>query len=185
MARKRLWQYRKTKKENIPNRTDIDFRPQEANDRLIFGHFEADCIVSCKGSKSALLVLVDRKTRKTKIKKLERKAASLTSSSIVNALSVYKSSQIHSITYDNGCEFSKHEQVNEKLGCNSYFCKPYHAWEKGTVENINGLIRRFFPKGTDFDTITDEDIIKMENWINNLPMKVLGFKTPNEMALAA
>ena len=80
---------------------------------------------------------------------------------------------------------SKHEFVNEKLGCNSYFCKPYHAWEKGTVENINGLIRRFFPKGTDFDTITDEDIIKMENWINNLPMKILGFKTPNEMALAA
>ena len=92
---------------------------------------------------------------------------------------------LHSITYDNGCEFSKHELVNEKLGCNSYFCKPYHAWEKGTVENINGLIRRFFPKGTNFDTITDEDIIKMENWINNLPMKVLGFKTPNEMALAA
>ena len=57
--------------------------------------------------------------------------------------------------------------------------------KKGTVENINGLIRRFFPKGTNFDTITDEDIIKMENWINNLPMKVLGFKTPNEMALAA
>ena len=92
---------------------------------------------------------------------------------------------LHSITYDNGCGFSKHELVNEKLGCNSYFCKPYHACEKGTVENINGLIRRFFPKGTNFDTITDEDIIKMENWINNLPMKVLGFKTPNEMALAA
>ena len=185
MARKKSWQYRKKKKENIPNRIDIDFRPKEADDRLVFGHFEADCIVSCKGSKSALLVLVDRLTRKTKIKKLERKIASLTSSSIVYALSVYNSSQIHSITYDNGCEFSKHELVNEKLGCNSYFCKPYHAWEKGTVENINGLIRRFFPKGTNFDTITDEDIIKMENWINNLPMKVLGFKTPNEMALVA
>lgn len=185
MARKKSLQYRKSKKENIPNRIDIDFRPKEANNRLVFGHFEADCIVSCKGSKSALLVLVDRMTRKTKIKKLERKVASLTSSSIVNALSVYNSSQIHSITYDNGCEFSKHENVNEKLECNSYFCKPYHAWEKGTVENINGLIRRFFPKGTNFDNITDEDIIKMENWINNLPMKVLGFKTPNEMAIAA
>ncbi len=185
MARKKTWQYRKTKQENIPNRIDIDFRPQEANDRLVFGHFEADCIVSCKGSKSALLVLIDRMTRKTKIKKLERKTSLLTSSSIVNALSVYNSSQIHSITYDNGCEFAKHEKVNEKLECNSYFCKPYHAWEKGTVENINGLIRRFFPKGTNFDNITDKDIIKMENWINNLPMKVLGFKTPNEMALAA
>ena len=67
----------------------------------------------------------------------------------------------------------------------SYFTRPYCSNDKGTLENINGLIRRFFPKGTNFDTITDEDIIKMENWINNLPMKVLGFKTPNEMALAA
>ena len=185
MARKCLWQYRKTKKENIPNRIDIDFRPKDANDRLVFGHFEADCIVSCKGSKSALLVLVDRMTRKTKIKKLERKVASLTSSSIVNALSEYNITHIHSITYDNGCEFAGHEMVNNELQCQSYFCNAYHSWEKGTVENINGLIRRFFPKKTNFDTITDKDIIKMENWINNLPLKVLGFKTPNEMYLAA
>lgn len=185
MARKRIWQIRKGKKELIPNRIDIDFRCQNANNRSEFGHFEADCIVSCKGSKSALLVIVDRMTRKTLIKKLERKTCSLTSSSIVSALHRYKVSNIHSITYDNGCEFSKHENVNKILHCKSYFCKPYHAWEKGTVENINGLIRRFFPKKTNFDTITHKDIIKMQNWINNLPMKVLGFKTPNEVALAA
>jgi len=87
------------------------------------------------------------------------------------------------MTYDNGSEFCYHEKVNEQLNMQSYFCKPYHAWEKSTVENINGLIRRFFPKGTNFDNITDEQIQYVENWINNRPMKILGFKTPNQKLL--
>ena len=84
------------------------------------------------------------------------------------------------ITYDNGCEFSQHEKINNELHCKSYFCKPYYSWEKGTVENINGLIRRFFPKGTDFDIITDDEIKRVEDWIDNRPTKVLGYLTPNE-----
>ena len=87
---------------------------------------------------------------------------------------------IKSITYDNGLEFSKHEKINKIFNISSYFCKPYHSWEKGTVENINGLIRRFFPKGTNFDKVSIKEIKYVENWINNRPMKVLGFKTPNE-----
>ena len=185
LARKRIWQYRKRKKSNIPNRIDIDLRPQNANDRLEFGHFEADTILSSKKSKSALLVLVDRKTRYTKIKKLDRKTASLTSSLIVSALSECNITHIHSITYDNGCEFVKHELVNEKLGTKSYFCKPYHAWEKGTVENTNGVIRRFFSKRTDFDKISDRKIKFVEDWINSKPMKILGFRTPAEAYLEA
>ena len=128
--------------------------------------------------------MVDRATRYTIIRKTASLTSIQTAKSIVKAMKPL-SNNIKSITYDNGKEFSKHEKINKILKTKSYFCKPYHSWEKGTVENINGLIRRFFPKGTNFDTITDEDIIKMENWINNLPMKVLGFKTPNEMALAA
>ena len=88
---------------------------------------------------------------------------------------------VHSITYDNGCEFARHEDVNKALQCKSYFCNAYHSWEKGMVENINGLIRRFLPKGTNFDNITDEEIKIIENWINNRSMKVLGWKSPNEM----
>ena len=166
----------------IENKINISERSEQANKRQEFGHFEADTIFSCKGSKSALLVIVDRLTRRTKIKKLERKSAALTSSSIVFALkSEYKSSQIYSITYDNGCEFAGHEDVNKMLHCKSYFCNPYHSWEKGTVENINGLIRRFLPKGTDFDTISDEYIQYIENWINNRSMKILNWKSPNEV----
>ena len=184
LTRKKKYNYKKNKgkkKVTIKNKVNISERPEEANQRLEFGHFEADTIFSCSGSKSALLVLVDRLTRKTHIKKLERKTASLTSSSIVVALSEYNILHIHSITYDNGCEFAGHEDVNKVLQCQSYFCNAYHSWEKGMVENINGLIRRFLPKGTNFDNITDEQIKKIENWINNRSMKILGWKSPNEI----
>ena len=140
LTRKKKYNYKKSKgkkKVIIKNKINISERPKEANQRLEFGHFEADTIFSCSGSKSALLVIVDRLTRKTHIKKLERKTASLTSSSIVVALSEYNILHIHSITYDNGCDFAGHEFVNTELNTVSFFCKPYHAWEKGTVENIN------------------------------------------------
>jgi IS30 family transposase len=185
LARKRIWQYRKRRKSNIPNRVDIDERPKEANERLEFGHFESDCVESIRTSSSALCVTPDRMTRYTKIRKLTQKTSFQASSQIISALSGYDVSQIHSITYDNGCENSKHEDVNKTLQIKSYFCKAYHSWEKGTVENINGLIRRWFPKKTDFDTITEKEIQFVEDWINNLPMKVLKFKTPYEAYLEA
>ena len=185
MASKRIWQYRKRRKSHIPNRVDIDERPQEANERLEFGHFESDCVESVRTSSSALVVTPDRMIRYTKIRKLTQKTSLQASSQIIFALSEYNLTQLHSITYDNGCENTKHEIVNEALQIRSYFCKAYHSWEKGTVENINGLIRRWFPKKTDFDTITEERIQFVEDWINNLPMKVLNFKTPHEAYLDA
>lgn len=172
----------KAMKSKIPNRTDIDFREQGANLRLEFGHFEADSVESGRkrGKKrnSCLTVIVDRATRKTTILKTVSKTSIETNKSILKALKTFKVKK--SITYDNGLEFSKHEEINKKLKTKSYFCKPYHSWEKGTVENINGLIRRFFPKGTNFDKIKHKDIKYVENWINNRPMKVLNYKTPNE-----
>ena len=86
-----------------------------------------------------------------------------------------------SITYDNGCEFSQHENINKLLNTKSYFARPYCSNDKGSVENINGLIRRFFPKGTNFDNISEEAIAYVEDWINNRPMKILGYKTPNQV----
>jgi IS30 family transposase len=170
---------KKTERTLIPNRTGIEQRPKEANERKEFGHFEADTVVSSK-SLACLLVIADRITRKIKIKKLARKTAELTSSSIIFALQMYNIIQLLTITYDNGSEFCWHDKVNKELKMQSFFCNPYSSWEKGTVENLNGLIRRFFPKKTDFDTITDEQIQQVEDWINNRPMKVLGYKSPNE-----
>ena len=171
---------RKTKKSHIPNRISIESRPENANQRKEFGHFESDCIESSKNSKTALLVIADRATRMTKIRKLTRKTAEQASSNIIFALKDYNIINLKTITYDNGSEFCYHEKVNSELKTESFFCNPYHSWEKGTVENINGLIRRFFPKGTDFDTITQEEIQYVEDWINNRPMKCLQFKTPLE-----
>jgi len=183
--------------KNIPNRIDIDFRTKEANLRLEFGHFEADSIESTRKREinnnnknnnvkkqkrySCLTVLVDRLSRKTIIRKTASKTSKSTSQSIIEALKPYSlNNTLKSITYDNGCEFSLHEKINKELNCKSYFCKPYASYEKGTVENINGLIRRFFPKGTNFDNISDEAIHYVEDWINNRPMEILNYMTPNE-----
>jgi IS30 family transposase len=172
---------KKTKRTLIPNRIDIDFRPQKANTREEIGHFEADTVVSCRDSKSALLVMADRATRMLRIKKLASKTAEQASNAIIFALKNSNMIKIaKTITYDNGSEFCWHEKVNKELNVQSFFCKPYHAWEKGTIENLNTLIRRFFPKKTNFDTITDKEIQYVEDWINNRPMKVLNYKTPNQ-----
>ena len=84
------------------------------------------------------------------------------------------------ITYDNGSENVLHEDVNEALGTRSYFCHPYRSWEKGTVENTIGIIRRLWPKKTDFATLTKYDVELMEMWLNNRPRKCLNFRTPIE-----
>lgn len=170
--------------KNIPNRVDIDLRDELANNRAEFGHFECDSIESCRTTKrgvrkSCLTVLVDRKTRMTIIRKTASLNSIQTTTSILKAMKPYRNT-IKSITYDNGKEFSKHEKINKLLNIKSYFCKPYHSWEKGTVENINGLIRRFFPKGTDFDTISEEEIAFVEDWINNRPMKIFNYISPRE-----
>ena len=169
--------------KNIPNRVDIDFRMKEANDRSQLGHFEADTIESkrIKGKQSGCLtVMVDRLSRKTFIRKTVSKTSQATTASIVKILKPLINN-INSITYDNGCEFSQHEKINKMLNIKSFFCKPYASYEKGTVENINGLIRRFFPKGTDFDTISEEEIAYVESWINNRPMKILNYMTPEQV----
>lgn len=174
--------YKPNNPKNIPNRIDIDLREELANFRLEFGHYECDTVESCKQrgkTKPCLTVLIERMSRKVLITKTASKTAKLTTTSIVTALRPHLRS-IKSITYDNGSEFSMHEKINKTLNIKSYFCKPYHSWEKGSVENINGLIRRFFPKGTDFGKISIKQIKYVENWINNRPMKVLNYLTPNE-----
>ena len=85
-----------------------------------------------------------------------------------------------SITYDNGLENVEHNLLNKDLGTRSWFCEPYHSWEKGQVENTNGLIRRFIPKRSRLEDLSDDKIIEVENWINDRPKKVLAFRTPNE-----
>jgi IS30 family transposase len=102
----------------------------------------------------------------------------------VNSLKYFPPKVRQSITYDNGTENALHEITNKKLGCKSYFCNPYHSWEKGTVENIIGIIRRFYPKKTDWKYVSQWDLNKVAKYINNRPMKLLGFKTPYQVFVA-
>jgi len=128
-----------------------------------------------------LNVLVERKTRVTKITKLPQKTAEQTREAIIRRLKKVSCVARGSITYDNGSENTHHEAINQALKMTSYFCEPYHSWEKGTVEQTNGLIRRYFPKKTNFNEISNDMIRYVEDLLNNRPRKCLNFKTPSEV----
>ena len=130
------------------------------------------------------MVLAERKARYVIIKKLKAKTAYYMHNATVESLKNYPAKIRQSITYDNGTENSLHELTNKTLGTESYFCTPYHSWEKGTVENIIGRIRRFYPKKTDWKNVTQWDLNKIARFINNRPMKLLGFKTPYQVFVA-
>ena len=172
---------RKTKGSKILDRVSIKERPPEIEERKEFGHFEADLVVSARNGKGAILTAVERVSRYTLIGKLEDKTSLQTNLALSFALSGYPKELLKSITYDNGLEFAGHKEVNNTYELTSYFCEPYHSWEKGSIENRNGVIRYYFPKGTDFSKITEEQIKYVQDKINNRPMKLLGFKTPKEV----
>lgn len=171
---------KKTQRVMIPNRVDIDLRPKEANERTEFGHKETDTMVSGKrhNSTTALAVLSDRKARHT----LLRKMKNLQPKTMNKALkSMAKGLKIRTMTYDNGIENKWHEKIAKTLSVKTYFCKPFHSWEKGTVENTIGRIRRFIPKGANVNDYSRQYIAKIEHWLNHTPRKCLKFKTPYEI----
>ena len=172
--------YRREKKSKIPNRICIDRRSEVINKRSEFGHWESDSIVSSK-SDVALNVLIERVSRKVKITRLIDRKSATTAEAILERLRHLPFDIRKSITYDNGSENCRHEKISALLGIIAYFCNPYHSWEKGGVENINGLIRRYVPKKMDLSKLTEKDIKYVENQLNNRPKKCLGYRTPNEV----
>ncbi len=171
--------YQKTG-EQIKNRTSVGLRPLAATTRKKCGHWEADMIVA--GDRThGLNVLVDRKSRLTHISFLKTKTAAATKKVILRRLKTYPRSLTQTMTYDNGSENTLHEELNEALGTASFFCAPYHSWEKGSVEQVNGLIRRFFPKGTNFHELGHGEINRVEKLLNNRPRKCLHYRTPYEV----
>jgi len=178
--RRKKHNWRSVKKTKIPNRIDISLRPESINNRTLFGNWESDSIEGVRWYGACLHVSVERKTRKTKIRKINRKTAENTNIAMKDIFWNMPRKAILTITPDNWTEFTAREKVRDELWIAFYFTHPYSSREKWTVERINWFIRRFFPKKTDFNTISDEEIQFVEDWINNRPMKVLGFKTPNE-----
>jgi transposase, IS30 family len=163
----------------IPNRIDISDRPAIVARKARLGDWEGDTVVSA-GHKGGLLTLVERKSQLTKISKLQRSTARATQRATVRRLKPIDKF-VHTITFDNGKEFAAHQDIAHALNARIFFATPYHAWERGLNENINGLIRDFFPKGTDFSTISNAEVAKVERLLNARPRKSLGFRSPQEV----
>lgn len=177
-AKKKRRKYPKGKRQMIPNRVGIEMRPMEINSNLVYGHCEADTIVSGKktGSKAALAVVCQRKGQYLSLRKIPSMKPRAFKNSV---LDIKKTQIILSFTMDNGLENREHEQFEAP----TYFCDPYSSWQKGKVENINRMIRRFFPKGCDINDYSNEYVKMVEDILNNKPRKSLGYKTPMEIML--
>lgn len=170
----------KPKKHYIPCRVSIDDRPAAVASRQEVGHWEVDTVGAIHNN-ATIHIMTERKSRYSKLTKLDKKITAHVQQAMIRRFSLTPRLLKKSFTYDNGKENCGHVMVNYKLGTKSYFCHPYHSWEKGTVENTIGLIRRFFPKKTNFASVMPETIKKVEDWLNHRPRKCLKFKTPYEV----
>lgn len=163
----------------IKDQVSIDSRPQHIQLREEVGHWEGDLMIGV-GQKSAIATVVERKTRYTFIMKIDNRKSKTVTKAFAKSLNTLPKNIRKSMTYDNGIEMANHKWLTNNTGIDIYFAHPYSSWERGTNENTNGLIRRFFPKGTDFNSITIKQLKDAEYSLNNRPRKVLGYKTPNE-----
>ena len=163
----------------IKNRVSIDQRSNTVEKRVQFGDLEVDLIIG-KNHEQAILTINDRASGMLKMKKVESKQAPVVTRAIIELLDDWKP-YIRTITADNGKEFAGHEMVAECLAIDYYFAHPYHSWERGSNENLNGLIRQYFPKGSDFTLLSNQDIKRIENKINLRPRKRHDYYSPTSV----
>lgn len=180
LRRRRKKRLKRLKKDDgrgkIPNKVMIDQRPAIIENKERIGDWEGDTIIG-KDHQGAMLTLVERKSKYTLIFPLMSKNAK----EVEDKISSFNSPiPIHSITFDNGREFTNHQKIAQKLDCQVFFAFPYHSWERGLNENTNGLIRQYIPKKTNFKEYSDEYVLEVQNKLNNRPRKTLDFLTPIE-----
>jgi len=168
------------KLSKIPNAISIDNRAKYIAKRIQVGHWESDLMEGPRSSKPVLCVTVERNTRYTIINKLDNKKTDTKVKLLVNKLNKFPVPLVKTLTVDNGSENTNHPYITQHLGISVYFCHPYHSWEKGTVENTIGRIRRYLPKGTNLELVSEEKINQLEYILNNTPRKCLGYLTPYE-----
>ena len=176
--KKRRKQYgSKDKRGQICNRVSIDQRPDIVKEKSRMGDWEIDTVIG-QNHKGALVTIVERKSRFTLIKRVESKHAEGVTAATIILLKPY-SDKVFTITADNGKEFAGHETISKELDAQVYFAHPYASWERGLNENTNGLIRQYFPKGSSFETITDEQVEAVMHRLNHRPRKGLNYQTPH------
>jgi IS30 family transposase len=162
---------------SLPNRRSIEERPKIVEERSRIGDWESDTIIG-KGHQQAIVTIVDRKSRLLLMQKVEKRTAEKVGEATITMLST---KACKTLTSDNGKEFANHELVAEALKIDYYFAHPFSAWERGTNENTNGLIRQYFPKHSAFNIITQDHVTTVMDKLNNRPRKCLGFRTPHEV----
>jgi IS30 family transposase len=177
-ARKKRYGSRE-RRGTIPNQVSIELRPAIVDQRKRYGDWEGDLVIGT-GQQQALVTLNERKSRYTLIGKVERKTAQAVSDTMISLLTPFADC-VHTLTTDNGKEFAQHERIAHSLDAQFFFAHPYCSWERGANENMNGLIRQFFPKKMAFDNITARDVAFAMNSLNHRPRKCLNFKTPHEV----
>lgn len=175
--RKRIHKY--CKRGGWDTRRPISERPAVVDSRSRLGDWEADTIIS-GGRRGAILSLVERRSRLVLLQKVPTMSATIVADAFCKQLMPLKD-KVLTITSDNGIEFTRHQIIALSLGADFFFADPYSSWQRGTNENTNGLVRQYFPKKTDFSTISDSDVGRVTDRLNNRPRKALNFRTPNEV----
>jgi len=161
----------------IQNRVSIEKRPKVVNERKRQGDYEVDLMMG-SNHKPGLIVLTDRKTIETKLIKISTKKAKSIAKKIIRKMKTEK--KIHTLTFDNDLAFAEHQEIARILNVKTYFTRPYTSQDKGTVENRIGVIRRFFPKGTDMQKVHHSTIKSVERKLNNRPVRKFDYLTPLE-----
>lgn len=177
--KKRRWRKKRGSKKKLSERTFIDQRPRHINERMHIGDAEADFILSGRSGRGILLTMADRKSRVSFIEQILK----VTIPDVHRAFLRIKKRfpELTTITTDNDLLFEWHKQLEQLLHIKIYFCHPFHSWEKGTIENTNGVVRRDIPKSSDISQYSKKFITKLEAKLNRRPMEVIGFRTPQEM----
>ena len=177
--RKRYGSY--DRRGKLPNRVSIEERPVIVDKRQRIGDWEVDTIVG-KGHRQAIVSLTERKSRLVLLRKVDKRTADLVSDAVIGLLQPF-GEHLHTITGDNGKEFAEHERISRELNTDFFFAHPFAAWERGTNENMNGLVRQYIPKPREFDTISEHELLFITRRLNHRPRKCLDFRTPSEVFL--
>lgn len=168
----------KSTRGHIKNRVGIEERPEVVEERSRLGDWEIDTVIG-KGHQGALVTIVERATQKVLCAQVSGKTEVEVTKATIALLKPYKE-YVHTITADNGEEFSGHEKIAKSLDADVYFAHPYSSWERALNENANGLLRQYFPKSTNLKLVSQAAVRKAVRRLNNRPRKTLGFKTPNQ-----
>lgn len=179
--KRRKQKSRKAKKASIPSRISIHARPKEIDNKITYGHWESDTLECGKMQKEKISVQYERKSQLTRIHKTKDKTSLETEEAIRKSIDSLPTHLWKSITFDNGSEGATHANLREDYNINTYRCDAYSSWQKGGVENVNGLLRQYLPKNTDLSKLTKDHLRNIQERLNNRPRKSLNYLTPNQV----